>query len=482
MAESLSHFADMQEENARLLREVSRLKQEKQDLELLIETNIEHSDFIADNLLEKLETTKQRLTEKISTLIRDIDQLTIELNQLRQEKFDLELVLEMNTEHSDLVTDDLLEKVEFTLRESERRFRLITETTPVPIIITTRARNKIVYSNSPAKKLYLTGEKGMQGHSIARFFDTDTLKKLAEQLRLSDSVENYELTAYRYDGQAFWAAIYVQSLEFSNEPCYLVAFHDLTDRKKNEEIKSKFIHLASHELRTPISVISGNLELISMILEELPASVKAGFDYDEIVSMLEKSSEMGHRLTSIITNISRMAQLSAGDYRLEFDNQSLTLLIRSVISEVRVFIEQRQQKLVIGLPEEDIIAPIHGDSIWQVLMNLLLNAIRFTPDGGKITITCCEVENHIEFMVQDTGIGIPATEIEHIFSSFYEVQDTLHHKSGTIEFGSGGLGMGLSIAKSAIDLHQGNMWVESEINKGSSFFFTIPKYQSNRPE
>jgi len=236
-----------------------------------------------------------------------------------------------------------------------------------------------------------------------------------------------------------------------------------------DKMKSKFISLASHELRTPMTVIAGYLYL----LNNFPESEVSGKARD-IIGILKKSME---KLTSIVNNIANLARLTAPDYQIEMKPVSITHVIQDVRQEVTPFIEQRNQHLTIQLPEEEIWIEADEQSIWQALANLVINAIRFTEDSGSIQITLLDQDQQVEIQVTDTGIGIPATEHHHIFDQFYEIGDVLYHSSGHVEFKSGGLGVGLSIAKIAVEQHHGKIWLESEEGKGSTFYFRLPKTQ-----
>jgi two-component system sensor histidine kinase VicK len=129
----------------------------------------------------------------------------------------------------------------------------------------------------------------------------------------------------------------------------------------------------------------------------------------------------------------------------------------------------------VELPSSTLEVFVNVDAVWQALMNIILNAIRFTPDGGNVAIKAHSVGNYVEVQISDTGIGIPEDEVKNIFKRFYVVGDVMHHTSGTIEFKSEGMGVGLSIAKAAVELNNGKIWVESELGNGSTFYFTLPK-------
>ena len=233
-----------------------------------------------------------------------------------------------------------------------------------------------------------------------------------------------------------------------------------------DEIKSKFIQLASHELNTPLAILNGYNEILKY---KLPPEYKP---------ILQRSSETLKRLSKIVENISQLANLTNPDVEFEGEIFSITSLINDLAVEVSLFMDIRKLELTVDLPEYEIFAEIDPHSIWLAMMNLLLNAIRFTKDGGKIKISAEVIGENVQISVEDTGIGIPESEYNNIFKQFYEIRNSDYHSSGTIEFGSGGMGLGLSIAKAAIERHGGKIWVESEVGKGSKFTFIIPQKQN----
>ena len=237
------------------------------------------------------------------------------------------------------------------------------------------------------------------------------------------------------------------------------------DILKLDEMKSKFVNLASHELRTPLTVITGYLFLLNN-----PERLK-----NTKVNVIETIKKNVDKLVAIVSNISDLSRLTKPRYKLKKELVSINKLINDIKTEIEPFILERGQTLTLNLPEKELFAEINVDSIWQTIVNLLLNAIRFTPDGGSITIEAYSRFSDFEIRVIDTGIGIPKSEYENIFKSFYEINEISHHSSGEIAFKAGGLGVGLTIAKGAVELHGGHIWVESEVGKGSTFIFVIPK-------
>lgn len=238
-----------------------------------------------------------------------------------------------------------------------------------------------------------------------------------------------------------------------------------------DEMKSKFVDLTSHELRTPLAIIIGAVQVLDSAIGTPETLLAFG---SQLLKMINNGTD---RLNKLIENITSIVRQKSPTYDLTYESTSINDLIQQLAHETAPFFEQRQQELVINLPDENIQAEINQNTIWQAIMNLVLNAIRFTPDEGRIKIDL-EADNDTIFLtVSDTGIGIPAQEFDNIFKEFYVIADTRKHSSGTIEFCSGGMGIGLSIAKAGIELHGGSIRVESQLKQGSRFHVVIPRFR-----
>ncbi|MBI2568998.1 MAG: hypothetical protein HYV63_18425 [Candidatus Schekmanbacteria bacterium] len=239
-----------------------------------------------------------------------------------------------------------------------------------------------------------------------------------------------------------------------------------------DEMKSHFIDVASHELRTPISTMQGFLELLERgafgTLSERQASV---------VAVLFKNVR---RLSFLVLNMVNLQMLGRGTINMRHSDFDLRVLTEGVVDEIEAFLAQRKQQLGVRIAPDAAIVTGNPEGIRTVLMNLVLNAIRFTPDGGRIDITAEArssgdvAQPRCRIGVSDTGIGIPDEEQSRIFQSFYEVMDPAHHHSGLIEFQSGGLGLGLTIVAKILQDHHTDIGVSSKVGKGSTFSFELP--------
>lgn len=221
-----------------------------------------------------------------------------------------------------------------------------------------------------------------------------------------------------------------------------------------ERLKSDFIAITSHELRTPLGLILGH----ATFLREL-----AGAQYGEQLDTIIRNAT---KLKEIVENLSDVDNFESGSARVKGDRVSLARIVEDVVSLFKPEAEQKN----IALKTEMGSLPfyLHADQvkITIALSNLVKNAIQYTEAGGDVTVSVEEDSGYLKVAVTDNGIGIPARELPRIFERFYQVETHLTRRYG-------GMGLGLSVAKSMIELHGGRIWAESQ-GRGSRFTFLLP--------
>lgn len=238
-------------------------------------------------------------------------------------------------------------------------------------------------------------------------------------------------------------------------------------REELNEMKTKFTLITSHELMTPVTVIKGYLKLLNdKTLGGLTVSQKGAID------AMQKCSD---RLESIWKSLTALSAGRSKSILGPMESASLEPIINDTVTEIKPFIEKRKQSLTVDLQKGMPEVKIDISAVRRVMVNLILNSIRFTPDKGKITIRSREDDRYVSVEVEDNGVGIQKDMLKKIFESFYETADIRKHSSGSVEFKSSGIGVGLTIAKDIIDAHKGKIWAESEPGKFTRVTFTLPK-------
>jgi two-component system sensor histidine kinase GlrK len=232
-----------------------------------------------------------------------------------------------------------------------------------------------------------------------------------------------------------------------------------------DKMKADFIAHISHELRTPLTAIR---EGTALLLEEIPAPLIPS--QREILKVVQTNCE---RLFRSISSMLDLSKMEAGMLEYQFVPCDFSELIRRSVKSVELIAQIKSIQLETLLDDRFLILTLDEERIEQVLVNLLSNALKFTPEGGKIRVAASlekENDNHgnrVEVRVSDSGDGISPQEIERVFTRFYQSpQDRGKRQQGT--------GLGLAIARYIVEAHNGKIWVESEIGKGSDFVFTLP--------
>ena len=237
------------------------------------------------------------------------------------------------------------------------------------------------------------------------------------------------------------------------------------DLEQANELKLAFIDVASHELRTPLAILLG---LMGMALrrKDLPAPLS---------ERLEGIDRAARRLQYLVDQLIRMLVAERFDQTLSRTPTAMAGLLRQAADDVRPFIEFRGQSLDVDVPDNLGTANVDALKIRDAVNQLLLNAIKFTPDGGRITLQAQRgVNGSLVIQVRDTGVGIDAEALPRMFEPFFTGFDVSHHASGSFEFGRQGLGLGLSVVKGFVELHGGSVAVQSERGHGSTFSLTLP--------
>jgi signal transduction histidine kinase len=222
-----------------------------------------------------------------------------------------------------------------------------------------------------------------------------------------------------------------------------------------DRLKSDFIAIASHELRTPLGLILG---YASFLREEAD---------DAASGQLDVVLKAATQLQGLIEDMVNLTHLEAGSAELELSEWDLQEVIQEAIKAQRQFALSKSLEIRQSLPVAAMRMRADREKIRIVLDNLLNNAIKFTPGGGRIQVAVRPQTGMVAVSVLDTGIGIPAHELEHIFDRFYQVESHLTRREG-------GMGLGLCIVRGMVELHGGRVWAESVPGRGSRFTFTLP--------
>jgi PAS domain S-box-containing protein len=353
-------------------------------------------------------------------------------------------------------------------RESERRSRAIFENAGVGITFSDIEGPVILDVNQTFSKMVEYSPEELRGGNFSTITHPDEIE--AFQSLTPTTIDGFqrEIRFLRGDGTALWGNLTLSLLrDESGAPRYVIGvLQDITTRKEAERVKDEFISVVGHELRTPLTSIRGSLGLLEGgVFGELPR---------EATSMVALAVTNTDRLVRLINDILDIERMDAGRAEFELAPVNASELVGNALQIVDMTATQAGVTMATDVPE-DLVVSADSDRIVQVLVNLLGNAVKFSSPGSTITIAVTTELGCALFSVKDTGRGIPADRLETIFERFRQVDSSDAREKG-------GSGLGLAIARDIVGHHGGHMSVESELSRGSTFYFTLPLLDNGHRE
>lgn len=239
----------------------------------------------------------------------------------------------------------------------------------------------------------------------------------------------------------------------------ILVFHDITELRRLEKLRQDFVANVSHELRTPLTSIKGYAETL------LDGALKDERNAKDFIEIIYHDSD---RLAKLIDDLLDLSRIESGKLKMVLLPVDILEVIKKAFAVLAP--QAKKKSITINLDSSPDLPKVLADEsrLSQVVLNLLDNAIKYTPEGGKVFIFAFTKEQYVQVDIKDTGIGIPPESLPRIFERFYRVDKARSRQLG-------GTGLGLSIVKHIVLAHGGQVWVESELEKGSTFSFTIPQ-------
>jgi two-component system phosphate regulon sensor histidine kinase PhoR len=236
----------------------------------------------------------------------------------------------------------------------------------------------------------------------------------------------------------------------------IAVFHDITELKKLEKIRAEFVANVSHELKTPLTAIKGFIETLKTSAKEDPAAVARFLD------IIDKQA---HRLENLVNDLLILSSIEFKEVKMNFSAEPLNAIISSVIALQKKIIEDKGHRVKVNIAADLPKVLVDRLRMEQVFLNLLDNAVKFTPSGGEINILAKWEKPYVIVEVMDNGVGIPSEHLSRVFERFYRVDKARS---------SGGTGLGLAIVRQIVSAHQGKIEVESVSEAGSTFRIFLP--------
>jgi len=231
--------------------------------------------------------------------------------------------------------------------------------------------------------------------------------------------------------------------------------------KQLNQLKDQFLSMASHELKTPITTIRGQAQIM---LRRLSKAQELPKELADVPTALEKIDEQTHRLNALVDDLLDLSSMRAGKLKLRLDSCDISDICRSVVEDQHVL---SGRNIELELPDTPVVVQCDRDRLGQAVTNLVSNALKYSPEGSLVQVAVHQKGRAAVIEVRDAGQGIPKEQQKHIFETFYRAPDVQSSKKS-------GWGLGLAICKDIVERHGGSVWCESELGKGSTFFVELP--------
>ncbi len=357
--------------------------------------------------------------------------------------------------------NDLSEVIRLTqenLEQESKRLNSILSYMTDGVLATNR-RGKITMINDMAKKQLGVQKEEVLNKSILE------LLQIEDEYELRDLITQVpELMIDSQDDNGEYLSLRVRFALVRRESGFIsglvAVLHDTTEQEKEERERRLFVSNVSHELRTPLTSVKSYLEA----LDEGALSEPVAPDFIKV------SLDETNRMMRMVTDLLHLSRIDNATSHLDVELINFTAFITFILNrfdKMRGSDEEKKYELVRDYPITSVWIEIDTDKMTQVIDNILNNAIKYSPDGGKITVTMKTTDDQMILSISDQGLGIPKQDLPRIFDRFYRVDRARSRAQG-------GTGLGLSIAKEIIKQHKGFIWAKSEYGKGSTFTIVLP--------
>ena len=406
----------------------------------------------------------------VSFLLLEGRRDNIRLKQLNQKIKDLiagdySQVLDMqgNTEITNIANNlnDLSEVIRLTQenleQESKRLHSILSYMTDG--VLATNRRGQITMINDMAKRQLGVESDDALNQNILE------LLKIEDEYELRDLItQSPEMMIYSQNVNGEYISLRVRFALIRRESGFIsglvAVLHDTTEQEKEERERRLFVSNVSHELRTPLTSVKSYLEALD-----------EGALYDPVApDFIKVSLNETNRMMRMVTDLLHLSRIDNATSHLDVELINFTAFITFILNrfdKMRSQDEDKKYELVRDYPINSVWIEIDTDKMTQVIDNILNNAIKYSPDGGKITVSMKTTDDQMILSISDQGLGIPKEDLPKIFDRFYRVDKARSRAQG-------GTGLGLAIAKEIIKQHNGFIWAKSEYGKGSTFTIVLP--------
>jgi two-component system phosphate regulon sensor histidine kinase PhoR len=358
------------------------------------------------------------------------------------------------------ILEDTEEARKEAVRERNKTMAMIENLTDGIILLNNK--NEVEIISPLVVDFFRKVEADIVGKNIADLFDTEELKQLEALLIDTKKKKLNKVTKQEVSiGKRMDIEVNTVFLEEgAEEGGVLIILHDVTRDKLVERMKTEFVSIAAHQLRTPLSAIKWTLR---MVLDGDTGKLNA-----EQQELLEKTYVSNERMISLINDLLNVSRIEEGRFLYKQQLVNLEEIVSVVIESSQELLKMKKMTLTFDKPKEPL-PQISADKekMELAVQNLLENSVKYTPEGGKINISLEKNDRDIVFKIKDTGVGIPEDQHERIFTKFFRSDNVIRMETE-------GSGLGLYTTRNIIDAHKGKIWFDSKEGEGTIFYFTIP--------
>ena len=361
------------------------------------------------------------------------------------------------------LVEELKDKIRIANEEKSKLMTALTSMTEGVLII--NAQGLIEFVSPVLGDMLSVRYEDVFGKTLMEAFRSAELQKILTEFKRTGENITREITLDM--AEVVILNVSVSAVHgYPQEDKTMIVFHDVTRLKKLEKVKEDFVANVTHEIRTPLTAIIGYLETIKN---------GAIVNIDETKKFVDIILNQAERLNRLVEDLLTLSHIELKELKFNFENVSINAAITNVISLVEAKAKEKKITIHNNVRENFPMIRADKDKLTQIFVNILDNAVKFTPESGRITIVAKEADAYTAVSISDTGIGVPRDEIQRLGERFYRVDRSRSRDLG-------GTGLGLSIVKHLMIAHGGRMEIESELGRGTTVFLLFPlaKKEQNR--
>ncbi|WP_216830172.1 cell wall metabolism sensor histidine kinase WalK [Alkalihalobacterium elongatum] len=323
-------------------------------------------------------------------------------------------------------------------------------------VIATDQHGNIILMNQRAEQLLETTSEEAYSQPLpevlrlSETFAANELDDFSESILLDFSTEEQDFLI-----QASFSVIQKENGPVTG---IITVLHDVTEREKIEQERREFVANVSHELRTPLTTMKSYLEALE------DGAIQ---DIELASKFLNVTQNETERMIRLVNDLLQLSKMDSKDYQFTFEEVDFNFFLHNIVDRFDMMVRDKNIHFVRTIPKEQMFVSIDKDKITQVIDNIISNAMKYSPDGGTISVQLLHQGNNLRLSITDQGVGIPRESQLKIFDRFYRVDKARARNIG-------GTGLGLAIAKELVHAHRGEIWVESEYGEGTTIHFTLP--------